>query len=701
MKSRLKQESFYSELYKENQSLEYGDAVINALIETYSKDKNEYNKFYQAITQVFKAKEIVQDDPVSALRISKKAWELSKNPVIDSNIRRVIANNIYYKQKIVPSEENEFNDPSLFITDDKTSFSIINVFNKMYTGRVSKDSLFMDENFNYSYINSFSPQDTLEKSYTPLKSLGVKDNTILGIENDGKLTIWANGKKVEAGSIPNINKSTITNFSPDQNYLVTAPGEVNELNFKEDTAVILWAIQDLKRNSAPAKIILDSNNTNVKQITFAPNSRQFFVLDNYYLKIYNLSKQEPVIIPGVLSAQFSESGKYILLISPAGSLNVRDSIGQSTSFRPIRIDAKYLNDLKSFSVSPDWKKILLKQDGKLFILEREGGGPVLSTNSNDLLQPLKLNSKYFSQDKNLINTAVFIDNNSILSVNKNGNVFLWKTYAGFTHTNDQLSSIELPDLTIAEKLEIGSVSFKEIQSSNDEHVLREAAIYFERKSNGLTYNDEKNYDTSLNRTILLYKKLLSSTTGNKQLYYLDKLTTLNRNFKDVHSTDTTEQMMMVQRINENVELLKKQSKSNLKDSALTKRLSSDYNELSFHLIFIKQYSKSIEACKEGLKLNPANDIIYTNMALALLLSKKFAKAEKIYDTYKDKWIQNSSLSFKEGFLGDFEDFERAGVITPKEKDVYDKVQDVKKMLENLAGVNNNAMPSNNLRTLRK
>ncbi len=47
--TRLKHESFYDALYKENnQSFVYGDAVVNALIDTYKKNRNEYNNFYQA-----------------------------------------------------------------------------------------------------------------------------------------------------------------------------------------------------------------------------------------------------------------------------------------------------------------------------------------------------------------------------------------------------------------------------------------------------------------------------------------------------------------------------------------------------------------------------------------------------------------------------------------------------------------------------
>ncbi len=532
--------------------------------------------------------------------------------------------------------------------------------------------------------------------------MSVKGDTILGIENDGKLSTWADGKQSETGRIPDINESTITRFSPDQRYLVTAPHGSNETNCKKDSAVILWEIGDIKKNSVPVKIILDSNNIAVKQITFAPNSRQFFILDSHNLIIYDTGKKEKVKIPDVEFAQFSQAGNHIIIISKGGSVNVIDSSGNNTAFIQTRLDTNYLKDLKSFSISPDWKKILLKKEGNLYMVEKAGGVPILSTSIDDQGLPLKIKYlKYFSQDNNLIKTSSFISNNSILSVNKTGNIFLWKSNPYFQNIDDALSNIQLPDLTILEKLEQGSISFKEVELSNDEHVLRETAEYFERKAKEFKYSDGKNFDTSSNRALILYKKLLSFTNGNKQLYYLDKLTALNRSFKNVRSKDTSEQMMMVKRINENIELLRNQNKNDPKNTALARRLSVSYNDLSFHLLFIKNYDKSIEACNEGLAADPTNVIIYTNLALAYLLSKNFAEAEKIYNGFKDKWIQSIALSFRDGFLQDFGDLKRAGVITDKEKVIYDKVEEIQKMLESVKPVKNDTQLSVNLNTQRK
>jgi hypothetical protein len=62
------------------------------------------------------------------------------------------------------------------------------------------------------------------------------------------------------------------------------------------------------------------------------------------------------------------------------------------------------------------------------------------------------------------------------------------------------------------------------------------------------------------------------------------------------------------------------------------------------------------------------------------LSKNFAEADKYYHQYKDSSYGGSN-TFKEGFLQDFYDFELAGVINKKEKDVYDKVKALREMLE--------------------
>ncbi|MEO8112716.1 MAG: OmpA family protein, partial [Ginsengibacter sp.] len=458
-------------------------------------------------------------------------------------------------------------------------------------------------------------------------------------------------------------------------------------------------ITDLKQNAMPAKIILDSNNTRVKQITFSPNSRQCFILDNYTynypynLKIYNIGNIEPEIVPNIVAAQFTQQGNYIITIDRGGAIVVWDSIGRATKFNPAILEyndiTKYLNQLKSISLSPDWKKIIFKQDTKISILEREEGDSVIS--SSYPTYRLKLNSEYSSPDKTLINTASFIDKNSILAVNNNGKVLLWKTYPDFQNTSEALKNIQLPDLTITEKLEDTSLTFDAIKLSENEHDLREAATYFERNYNSGEDYGTKNNDSVYNYANKLYRKLIGKTSGEKKLYYVNKFMLLNRSFTSSKSPDVAKQKKIAGRLNENVELLKDETKNYPDNGVLRKELSNDCNELAYHQLFIKQYQKVIETCNTGLEADPTNKIIYTNLALGYLLSGNFPQAAKYYELYKDSTFGSGSQirTFKDGFLQDFDDFTYAKVIKEEDKDVYDKVQEIREMLGGVAPVKNN------------
>lgn len=69
-------------------------------------------------------------------------------------------------------------------------------------------------------------------------------------------------------------------------------------------------------------------------------------------------------------------------------------------------------------------------------------------------------------------------------------------------------------------------------------------------------------------------------------------------------------------------------------------------------------------------MDSTKHIVYSNLAAALLFQGKYQEAEKIYRQY------NSEL--KEGFLSDFEEFAKAGVI-PKNRE--EDVENIKKILE--------------------
>ena len=99
-------------------------------------------------------------------------------------------------------------------------------------------------------------------------------------------------------------------------------------------------------------------------------------------------------------------------------------------------------------------------------------------------------------------------------------------------------------------------------------------------------------------------------------------------------------------------------------------LTDCYVNLSYVSILTKQFTLAETYSKEALEVDSTKHIVYSNLAAALLFQGKNQEAEKIYRQY------NSEL--KEGFLSDFEEFAKAGVI-PKNRE--EDVEKIKKMLK--------------------
>ena len=101
---------------------------------------------------------------------------------------------------------------------------------------------------------------------------------------------------------------------------------------------------------------------------------------------------------------------------------------------------------------------------------------------------------------------------------------------------------------------------------------------------------------------------------------------------------------------------------------------SNYTELlngilvnqSFNAIFENQYSEAETYSKEALEVDSTNHIAYSNLAAALLFQGKYLEAEKIYSQYKSE--------LKEGFLSDFEEFSKTGVIPKNREGDVEKIK---------------------------
>ena len=90
---------------------------------------------------------------------------------------------------------------------------------------------------------------------------------------------------------------------------------------------------------------------------------------------------------------------------------------------------------------------------------------------------------------------------------------------------------------------------------------------------------------------------------------------------------------------------------------------------SFYANVLGKFEEGEFYSLEALKVDSTQPLAYTNLAAAYLLQGKYEAAEKLYRQYKNE--------LKEGFLSDFDELAKAGVIPAKRKTDVEKI---KKML---------------------
>ena len=112
-------------------------------------------------------------------------------------------------------------------------------------------------------------------------------------------------------------------------------------------------------------------------------------------------------------------------------------------------------------------------------------------------------------------------------------------------------------------------------------------------------------------------------------------------------------------------------KANYDDDAVKWKVvySGQLLSQSFYANVLGKFEEGELHSLEALKVDSTQHLAYTNLAAAYLLQGKYQAAEKLYRQYKNE--------LKEGFLSDFDELAKAGVIPAKRKTDVEKI---KKML---------------------
>ncbi|MGZ8537116.1 MAG: hypothetical protein ACXWV9_02580, partial [Flavisolibacter sp.] len=573
--------------------------------------------------------------------------------------------------------------PLLAISNDRMHFALGSEYYKFF-GKYEKDSLLADKRFKDSIVSHLPFADSLLNEHW-LSSIMYDKEKLVTVEGKGNVIEFTPEGRKFIAKIPSY-ENQLYKISPNAAYLITAPmlnkNETYYSQASKDRMIRIWKLPASKTETYSLYDSISTDQWGVKNILFTPNGEKAIFLynnDDGKMVVRNLHGKNILFeATRIEAANFSNDGNKLITISKTGTVRFTETDGSTNDYKEIQNlpGFDYLYDYKDVKLSSDQKMLIVKSNQQYLFYERPNSGNIFIQRKDG--SDLTYKEFPWNQEPDAID---FLYDNSIVSVSKAGEVFLWKIYPKFQTADEAFSTIKTSPYFSTDLLPNDSSTldnwFAQANQMELDSIAGDLLVSVRYKEN------PDRYLQNLDLSKRIYKRLSEMTSGETKAGYEDEVVLLNTELNDfdisLMKLNHDLALKLVPRLKENISI--KERRMGHLDSFEIKELSDDYWNLSWYQLFEEDFEGTIKSVKRGMGLHPDNDGMITNLALAYLLSNQYNEAEALYKKYKGKKYANQERYFTTSFSQDLDDMILAGVIKPTDMTLNEKVKRIREILK--------------------
>ena len=701
----IQKQSFYSSSLIDSSTKE---RIVGLLLPLADENKTaEFNNALESINLSIRAREIAPADPNKGLYLIYQATNTYKNFFTDSTAKTLLKNYAFYKLKDFGSFYSSSTlissqDPYKWVSINSSSITKatydhgklnFDYFTTDYsedeyrynTTITSDTSSFLDvESYENDSLSTLTSTDTIGSLYNLPNSYvntyaydgqkiiyHLEENNLYKISLDSGLY-----KKDQIKTFTNEELYSKAAFSPDGSLLLTD---------NPSSIVYLWSLKGNEISKLDSLTRVKSNRGRspiISLLQFAPNNNEFSIayaggnieLWSTDMKLVNTftgkneksgfnkadKRKDDFSVPEseIESFQMSRSGEYYIAFFSDGALRVWDRGG----------NLKDLTFLERFNTTLDKENaVTISPQGRFILLASKNNGTILADTEKKAFKILAIpftstqssfkgayyneseeDTKYQRLDEYTVTHALFLDEETLMTSNQDGEVRLWMTNPGYTDLQQAFNSDTPPYLLTREKLDLNYLNYETISSSTKPEELLSAISYFNDLAKSSKYQLEERIENH-RKAITLHNKYLqldSSVNNGYDLYLaltsnlLDKL----QGSSDYHTFAARIKQTLPKAANYYINNIK------LNTSYFNEYFSIYYSELAWNQLLSKDNEGALNSIDKALTLDPTEALTIKSAAACYLVNGQYDKALALYNEHKNDKNHYISYYFDNEFL---------------------------------------------------